>query len=54
MLKNFLNARWVFQKPKQKKFIVYDFENSNYLFNYIKKEESAIYYTRWEEDKFFI
>jgi len=52
--KNFLNARWIFTKPKKKKYLVYDFNNSNYLFNYIKKEESAIYYTRWEEINLFI
>ena len=54
LLKKIFKARWVFQKPKQKKFIVYDFANSNVIFKYIKRTESAIYYTRWEEINFFI
>jgi len=53
-IKKFFKARWVLQKPKQKKFIVYDFVNSNVIFKYIKKTQSAIYYTRWEEINFFI
>ena len=53
-IKKFFKARWVFQKPKQKKFIVYDFANSNVIFKYIKRTESAIYYTRWEEVNIFI
>lgn len=54
LLKNFFKAKWVYQKPKHKKFIIYDLAHSKYLLNYIKKEESAIYYTRWEEINFFI
>jgi surface carbohydrate biosynthesis protein len=54
LVKNFLNARWIFIKPKKKKYLVYDFANSNYLFKYIKREESAIYHTRWETINFFI
>ncbi len=50
----FISARWIFQKPKQKKFVIYDFGNSHILFNYIKKKEAAIYYTKWEEINFYI
>ena len=33
----FISARWIFQKPKQKKFVIYDFGNSHILFNYINE-----------------
>jgi surface carbohydrate biosynthesis protein len=54
LVKNFLNAKWIFQRPEKKKIVVYGFGHSNILFNYIKKKESAIYYNRWEEINFFI
>ncbi len=53
-IKKFLNAKWVFQKPRNKKFVIYDSGNSEVLFKYIKRNQSAIYYTRWEEINFFI
>lgn len=54
LIKSFINAKWILTKPKKKKYLVYDFTNSHYLFNYIKKKESAIYYTRWEEINLFL
>ena len=39
LLKKFFKAKWVYKKPKHKKFIIYDLTHSNYLFNYIKKEK---------------
>ena len=53
-IKKFLNAKWVFEKPKNKKFVIYDSGNSEVLFKYIKKNQSAIYYTRWEEINFLL
>ncbi len=54
LFNKFFKAKWNFQKPKKKKFLIYDIAHSGYLFHYIKKKESAIYYTRWEEINFFI
>ena len=52
LFKKFIKARWIYKKPKHKKFILYDLAHSNYLLNYIKKENTAIYYTRGEEINF--
>ena len=54
IIKNFFKAKWVYKKPEHKKFIIYDSGHSNYLFNYIKKGSSVIYYTKWEEVNFFV
>lgn len=54
LIKNFLKAKWVFSKPMKKKYLIYDFANSNYLFQYIEKRECEIYYTRWEEINLFV
>ena len=54
LFKKFLKARWIYKKPKHKKFILYDLAHSNYLLNYIRKENTAIYHTRGEEINFFV
>ncbi len=54
LVRKFFNAKWVFEKPKKKKYLVYDSEHSGFLFNYIPKKDSAIYNIRWEEINFFI
>ena len=43
-IENFLKAKWVLYKPKNKKYLIYDYAHSNYLFKYIKKKECEIYY----------
>ncbi len=54
LIKNFFKARWVFQRPLKKKFVIYDLANSYIIFKYISQKQSAIYFTRWEEINFFI
>ena len=54
LVKKIIKAKWVFIKPKQKKYLIYDSANSNYLLNYIKKKDSIIYFSRLEEINFFI
>lgn len=53
-IKNFFKAKWVFKKPEKKKFVIYDLGNSNIIFKYVDRNQSAIYYNRWEEVNFFI
>ncbi len=53
LFKKFIKARWIYKKPQHKKFILYDLAHSNYLLNYIRKENTAIYHTRGEEINFF-
>lgn len=54
LIKNFSKAKWVFSRPKNRKYLIYDSGHSNYLFQYIKKRECEIYYTRWEEINLFV
>ena len=37
LIKNFSKAKWVFSRPKNRKYLIYDSGHSNYLFQYIKK-----------------
>lgn len=53
-VKYFLKAKWIFQKPEKKKFLIYDYANSNIILKYIDKKQSTIYFTRWEEINFYI
>ena len=40
LIKNFSKAKWVFSRPKNRKYLIYDSGHSNYLFQYIKKENA--------------
>ena len=51
---NLIKAKWVFKKPEQKKYLIYDSANSEILFKYIKKKNCEIYHIRWEVINFYI
>ena len=54
ILVNLIKAKWVFKKPEQKKYLIYDSANSEILFKYIKKKNCEIYHIRWEVINFYI
>ncbi len=51
---SFIKAKWVFKKPVQKKYLIYDAANSEILFKYINKKNSEIYHVRWEVINFYV
>ena len=51
---SFIKAKWVFKKPVQKKYLIYDAANSEILFKYINKKNCEIYHVRWEVINFYV
>ena len=49
LLKKLIKSTLVFTFPAQKKILIYDGEGSDIFFNFFKKEDCEIFYTRFEK-----
>ena len=47
-LKSLLHINFIFSKPPQKKFLIFDGRNSKYFYRYFKKKDCHILYSRLE------
>jgi surface carbohydrate biosynthesis protein len=54
ILKILLKSKFILQKPKKKKYLIFDGRNKNLLFKYIKNNDSSVIYTRGEEINLYV